>query len=888
VSRAFYRTLLLAYPPGFRAVHGDDATDVFADLAHAARLRGGPRLLGLWLRTIPAVVRGGISERRELRGSPPGRTPSPWRPDMLTNELKQSVRALARRPAFALTAVLTLALGIGATTAVFSVVDAVLLSPLPYEDPDALVELRHVVPELATGEWGLSQAGYFYFREHAETLQDIAAYRGGSMVRTGDGPPQRLQSFGVTASLLSTLGVTPELGRPFTAADDTPGAPPVAILSHGLWTRSFGADPGVIGSSVLLGGTAYEIIGVMPESFRYPSASTDVWVPMRLDPDARPVNSHIFAAVARMSPGATVETVRSELTGLIGRFPEEMPTAYGNGFIERSGFRPVVRSLLEETVGGVRAILWIVLGAAALVLIIACANVANLMMLRSEGRRRELAVRSALGASRGALLRFSLSEAAIVSLAGGAIGIVLAWAGVRLLVLAAPPGLRRVEEIAMRPLAAVTAVAIAVVVALVLGVASSMRGGVGVAEQLKSGGRAGSADRRRARARGAFVVTQVAMAVLLVAGSGLLLRSILKLRGVDPGFSPDNVLTVRLALSPAKYPDDGQAMGFFEQVTERIGSLSGVRAAGIVDGLPLGSRASDNANGFADLPDGSEQTLLFDTKFAGPGYLEAMGLRLIEGRTFERRDMESGTLGAVVTRSLAEQLWPDGSALGKRARPLMTDYPWHTIVGVVEDVRTEFLDRAPEPTIYFPYADVRWGRSFYLAIRAEGPPGELLPAVRDQVWALDPDVPMGTVATMEDLIGEQFATTSFTLTLVGAAAAMALFLCAVGIYGVIGYAVRQRHFEIGVRMALGARAAQVAGMVIGQTLVLASAGILIGLGLALAGMGLLESLLFEVTPTDPLTLGAVALGLALVAALAGALPARRATRVDALIALQGE
>jgi len=886
LSRALYRLLLLAYPPAFRRAHGEDATDVFVDLVCATHLRGATRLLRLWLRTVPAVVQGGLQERRESRPVVPPPAPQ-WSPEMSISELRQSVRALLRRPGFTLTAVLTLALGIGATTAVFSVVDAVLLNPLPYEDSDQLVVLGHEVPEIASGTWGLSQAGYFYFRAHAETLQDIGAYRETAVVKTGDGPPQRVNAAYVTASLLSVLGTKPQLGRPFTAADDTPGAPDIAILSHALWVQSFGGSSAVVGSSVMLDGIRHEIVGVMPEEFRFPGPSTGVLIPARWDPDARPVNQHTYPGLARMRAGETPESVRTELTGLITRFPEEMPTAYGNGFIERSGFRPVVISLLDETVGGVRTVLWIVLGATALVLIVACANVANLMMLRSEGRRRELAVRAALGASRGVLLRFALAEAALVALFSGVIGVALAWVGVRLLVLAAPSGLARADEIGMQPEAALAAVVVAAVVALVLGLAGSVQADAGVAEQLKSGGRAASSGRLRTRARGAFVVTQVAMAVLLVVGSGLLLRSFLQLRDVDPGFSPDNVLTVRLALSFAKYEEAADAHRFFEQVSERVRELPGVVAAGVVDGLPLDSRASDNLNGFADLPDGSEQNILFDTKFTGPGYLETMGMRLDEGRTFERRDMEASP-GAVVTRSLAEQLWPGDTAIGKRARPLMTDYPWHTIIGVVEDIRTEDLKEAPQPTIYFPYTDILWGRTFSLAIRTTGSPAALLPALREQVWALDPDVPMDNVALMSEVVARQFSTTSFTLKLVGGAAALALFLCAVGIYGVIGYAVSQRHFEIGVRMALGARASQVAGMIIGQTMALAGIGIAIGLALSFVGMSLMESLLFEVAPGDPLTLAGVVLGLAAVAALAGALPARRATRVDAVVVLQGE
>lgn len=807
--------------------------------------------------------------------------------DTLARELRHAVRALVRRPGFALSCILTLALGIGATTAVFSVVDTVLLNPLPYPAPDRLIVVKHVVPKIAGGEWGLSQSGYFYFREHADSLEDIGAYWDTSRVITGDGAPERLRLTAITASVLSTLGAAPELGRLITAADDRPGSPEVVLLSHGLWVSSFGADPAIVGSRILLSGDSYEVIGVMPESFRFPAPGTDAWLPSHFDPAATPVNQHTFSGIARMRAGVTPDDVRAELQALVGRFPEELPTAYGNGFVERSGFQVVTRDLLEETVGNVSTLLWIVLAAAVIVLIVACANVAHLMVLRSQGRRREVAVRAALGASRPALLRYSLIEAAVPAVIGGAGGLALAWMGVQLLVLAAPSGLSRIDEIGVRAPAALVAILNVVVVAAALGAVSTLRWRSDLSDELKSGGRTGSADRHRMRLRGAFVVTQVSMAALLMAGSGVLLRSFLNLRAVDPGFSPDNVLTLELSLSPTKYDDDA-AFRFFDQVSERLRGLPGVSAVGAVTGLPLVSRASDNANGVADLPDGTEQTIVMDTKFAGPGYFEALDMRLLEGRTFENRDMEAGNQGAIITRALAEEVWPGQSALGKRIRPLLTDFPWHTVVGVIDDVRTEDIKGAPEPTVYFPYADLAWSRSFDFAVRTDGPPQPLLPAVRREVWALDPDVPLSSVATMAELVSDHFSRTTFTLTLLGGAAAMALFLCAVGIYGVIGYAVSQRRFEIGVRMALGARSGQVAGMVFGQTMMLAAAGIVLGVALALAGMGLMESLLFEVAPTDPLTLLAVALGLAAVAALAGALPARGATRVDAAVALQGE
>ena len=878
------RVLLLLYPAPIRRAHGPEI--LAATTAEWQRRQGIARFLA-WLLTD--ILRTRADERRALRSDTP--LPSPRRPtrgalmDNFLRDLYHGARALLRRPGFAAAAVVTLAFGIGATTAVFSVVETVLLRPLPYAEPDRLVSLSHGVPKIAIGEWGLSRAGYFYFRERAETLEDIGAYREVSRVLTGDVDPERLRGATITWSVISTLGINPEIGRPFTLDDDLPGAPPVVLISNGLWRRAFGADPEIVGRSIELEGGDVEVVGVMPSSFRFPSAPTDFWMPMQFDPQARPVNQHIFPGVALLAPGVTPEQARTELNVLVGRFSEEMPTAYGNGFIEDSGFHAVVRSLLDAKVGSVRALLFIVLAAAALVLVIACANVANLMVLRSEARRTELAVRAALGAAGGRLLWYSLSEALVLAGAGGLLGGLIAWGGVGALVRAAPPGLPRLEEVGLDPAALAVTSVIVLALALLLGAAGAVRGGSALTESLKQG-RAASADRGRLRLRAALVVTQMAMAVVLLAGAGLLFRSFINLRAVDPGFSAEDVLTFQLSVPFSDYPENEQVLTFYQQIIDRVRSLPGVEAAGFTTGAPLASHPAENANDVADLPDGSDVRALIDTKFVGPEYFEVMRMRLVEGRTFERGDMEPGSEGVIVTRSLAEFYWPGESAIGRRARPLMTDYPWHTVVGVIEDIRTEELTMAPEPTLYFPYTDVVYLRSFTVALRSEVPLADLLPAIRAQVAELDPRVPLASIATMEEVVADDLSRTTFTLALLAAASGVALVLGIVGVYGVISYAVSRRYFEIGIRMALGARAPQVAGLVFGQTMTLALAGIVVGLVLAVAGTRWMEFLLFETAPTDPLTLAAVALGLALVAALAGLLPARRATRVDAVVALR--
>jgi predicted permease len=901
VVAVLYRLLLWLYPRRVRLNHGAEMVAT-VETEWSRRTSDGLRgIVGFvfWLvadiaRSLPSqhIQRAArwIGVRSQRRGRQRHRSYLRWRERTGTalRDVRIAVRALLRSVEFSATAAVTLALAIGANTAVFSVVDRVLLRPLPYPESENLVVIRHPVPGYSAGEWGLSRAGYFYFKQNSRALQDLGVYRFPAVVLTGGGQPERVDAALITASVLSTLQVAPRLGRPISPDDDVPGAQPVVLLSHDLWMRRFGGDASIIGRTIVVDGFPEEVIGVMRRGFHFPLPSTHVWRPLRLDPNGRAINQHTYSAVGRLESGVTTEEALGELRAFVSRFTEEFPSAYSSAFMEESRFDVVVRQLLDDTVQNVRRALWIVLGTVAIVLLMACANVANLYLVRAEGRRREVALRTALGADRVHLLGHYLTESLVLATTAGIVGVGLAYIGVDLLIAFAPEGLPRIQEIGLDHRAVVIAGVLTVFSALFFGTFPLLRRSeTNLTEDLKEGARSASPSRQRQRIRAGLVVSQVAMALLLLAASGLLFRSFLALKSVDLGFEPENVLTVRLSANRAQYPDVASRQRFFETARERLAELPMVSSVGMVWQMEIAGGASDNATGVADLPDGGETTQVIDTKFAGAGYFEAMGMRIVEGRFMERIDQDMAAPGAIITRSMAEEFWPGQSALGKRVRPLFRELPWHTVVGVIEDVRTEGIRKAPEPTVYFPYTAPSVP-SMAFAIRATLPMSAIFPAVQREVSAIDPDVPLAEVATMERIVADDMASTTFTLSLLGLAAVMALVLGAVGIYGVVSYMVSQRTPEIGIRLALGARATQVGGMVLSHTMRLVLLGIGVGVGAALASNRVVNAVLFGVRPTDPATFLAVCLVLVGVAALAGYFPARRASRVDPVEALRAE
>jgi len=812
----------------------------------------------------------------------------------LAQQVRLALRTLARTPLFTGVAVLTLAVAIGANTAIFSVVNSVLLEPLPYPESDRLVSVYFTAPGVGYPEVPFSDGAFIRVREGEEAFAGIAMYGLENVNLTGEGAPERLSGVRVTPNLFEVLRSPPALGRAFTEADGQPGAEPVVILSHDLWMRRYGADQSVVGRTLQMDGEARRVVGVAAKDFAFPAPEADVWRPLLVDPATAQPGNFSYPAIARLEPGVDIAAATADLDRLIIRFSEAYPEELPMAFLEQARFAGVVKPLKEQLVGDVGQALWMILGTVGFVLLIACANVANLFLVRAEGRGRELAVRSALGARRGDLAGLFLGESLILGLLGGAMGLLLAFAAVRGLLALAPGGIPRLHEIGVNGDVLAFTAGISLVAGLFFGSFPAFRyRPADLSVALKEGGRASTTGGERHRARSTLVVVQVAMALVLLVASGLMVRSFERLRAVDPGFDSHSVLTVRLALSQTDYPDDARVAAFWTRLRERIAELPGATSVGAVNHLPLGDTRSSGSIGIEDHPTADDELPpVALQKMTTPGYFRTLGIPLIEGRAFEPGDAADGFRAAVVNRAFAERWWPGESPLGRRVR-LSESEEWYEIVGVVGNVREESLEKEPGAAVYFPHSvgardAPRTSRSMALVVRTAGDPRALMEPVRDAIWSLDPNLPIASQRTMEDLVSRSMARTSFTLVMLGIGAALALLLGAVGIYGVLSYAVSQRTRELGIRMALGASASGVRRMVVRQGLQLALIGVSLGLIAAYGLSGLLQGLLYEVSATDPLSYVAVTAVLVAVAVLACYLPARRASSTDPLEALRQE
>ncbi|HEX6536225.1 MAG TPA: ABC transporter permease [Gemmatimonadaceae bacterium] len=816
----------------------------------------------------------------------------------------KAARRLLRAPSFAFAALLTLALGIGAATAVFEVVDAVLLSPLPYPDAGRLVGLSHTLAVSGISEVDQSDASYLYYRGASHVFTDIGAYSAGA-VNLGavdgagagdDARPERAGAARITPSVLSVLRAAPIRGRAFAADDDVPGAAPVVLIGERLWRTTYGADPGIVGRRIRVDGVAREVVGIMPAAFAFPDASTELWLPSGIDPMHTESATFDWQAVARLRDGVTPASAGAELTRLLPRLPESFPGRLTASAIAVTQMRAVVRPLRDIVVGDVGRVLWVVLGAVGFVLLIACANVANLFLVRAEGRQREMAVRRALGAGRPAMLGEFLGEAAVVAALGGALGLVLAALGVHLLrTLGAGMNVPRITEVHLSlPVLAFAVVVTALAALLVAAVPALRSGAISPAAALAGSGRSATVGRERRRARSLLVAAQVALALVLLAGAGLMARSFARLRSVRPGFDPAHALALRVSLPEPSYRTPESVAEFDIRAVDGIAALPGVEAVGIASKLPLDAEGKqDTAVWVEDHPlRPHEMPGIHPVAYVSAGFFRAMGIPLVAGRTFDRVDPARAPLDVVVSRALAERYWKGESAIGKRIR-LNPRSPWSTVIGVAGDVRGAALEQPPEQMVYCPLVAAqgagRWTpRDVAIVVRARGAVSSIEGPVRATVRELDPAIPVYRSRPLDALVSRASARTSFTLLLLGIASAMSLALGAVGIYGVISYTVSLRTREIGVRLALGARPADVRRMVSRQALALAAAGVVAGLAGAAVLTRLLAALLYEVSPTDPVTLGGAALLLLLVAVAASWLPARRASAVDPGIALRGE
>ncbi len=813
----------------------------------------------------------------------------------LASQLRHALRRLRGSPSFVLLCVLTLAVGIGAVVTVFSVVNGVLLDPLPYPEPDRLVSLLHTAPGLNRPQLPQSPGSYLLYRRESRALASMGLYRKVQVNFIGGPSPERLTGASVTPSLLRLLGVAPALGREFTEEDARPpkGAR-VALLSDRLWRRSFGGDRRVLGRAVRIDGLPYEIIGVMRPGFEFPQTETDVWLPLVVDPARAPLGEFSFTGVGRLAPGASSERAQTELSGLIAGLQKRFPGDDAAPILDHAGLAARVHPLRDELVGDFGRVLWILLGAVGCVLLIACANVANLLIVRGEGRRREMAVYTALGAPRGSLVGAVLAESLLLGLAGGALGLLVASGALRLLSVLGPAELPRLANVRLDGRVLAFTLALSLLTSVLFGLLPALRSSrvEDLASELKSaGGRSATAGRSRQRARQLLSGLQIALALILLTGSGLMLRTFLRVVKLNPGFDPQGVLTLQLALPTVEYPDEVSTARFYQRLSDRLQALPGVVAAGVVSGLPLGGHAT--GTGFEiegqSLPKGAPPpVLIYD--YVSDGYFRALSIPLREGRLLEARDQEQRTGAVVVGETLAKRIWPGQSAVGKRLRPDDSNLPWLTVVGVVGDVRNEELTDDPDGIVYQPMLGKvpgMWAvRQMAVVLRTRSRPEAMAGAVRREIAALAPDLPVSNVLTLDRLVERSRARVSFSVVMFALAAAVALVLGAVGIYGFISYLTGQRTPEIGVRMAIGAGAWDIRWMILKESLAIVLVALAAGLAGAFWMTRWLKTLLFEVSPLDPLTFALTSLLLVAVALLASDLPASRAARIDPLQALQ--
>lgn len=823
----------------------------------------------------------------------------------IAQPLRFAWRSLRRTPAFTISAILTLVIGVGASVAIFAVINGVLLRPLPFGNPERLVGAWHALPGVSIDKANQTQGTYFTYKRLARTIENMGLAQPSAVnvaAPGGDGEPQRLAAAYITSSLIQTLQMSPIIGRNFSDAEDMPNGPSVVIISEPLWRTRFGADSGVIGRLLEVNGLSREIVGVMPADFRFPEADTRLWLPLQLDPNAAFAGGFNYDGVARLKPGVSVAAAQRDFATMLPRvaeqFPDLAPGVPMKVLIEQARPSPVLIPLRQDQTLSIARTLWMVGAAAGLVLLVACANVANLILVRADSRHRELAVREALGAGRSRVLSHFFAESVLLAGLSGGIGLGLAWIAVRALVLSGPADIPRLAGLRIDAMTVLFAVAVSLFVALLTSVIPALRvGRMPLASALREGGRGGTSGRAQQRLRGAMVAVQIALALVVLAGSGLLVRTFQQLNAVRPGFDGTNVATFWLSLPRARYANDSAVVRFWSLLSERTAMLPGVRGVGLTSRLPLLSYGM-NQNPFYAEDDPTTATkippLQLYTSTDG-AYFNAMGIPVLAGRTFERMGVQRGD-EVVISQRTAEQFWKDPTgraALGKRFRSLPGG-PWNTVIGVVGNARDTSLAAPPSQTVYFPITAARdtlyaqSQRTLALVVKTTGDPAVIRNPVEGVIRELDPTLPPFEVQPMSAVMRDSMSRLSFMIIMLAAAAVVTLLLGAIGLYGVMAYVVTLRTRELGVRVALGASPRSVAAMMTGQGLVLTAAGIAGGLLLFAVASRFLRAFLYGVAPGDPVTLAVASTLLAGIAALASWIPARRASRVDPAEVLRSE
>ena len=802
-------------------------------------------------------------------------------------DLRYALRMLLKNPAFTIVAVIALALGIGANTAIFSVVNTVLLRPLPYKDPERLVMVWEDASKHGYPRDTPAAANFVDWRDQNQVFEGMAAIADESFNLTGAGDPERLEGRRVSANLFPMLGVEPQIGRVFSAAEDQPGSQRVVLLSYGLWQRRFGGDPSIVGKPLTLNGESHTVVGVMPARFQFPTSDDQAWVPIAFTPEqAARRNRHYLQVVARLKPGVSLGQAQTEMSTIATRLEQQYPQS-------NADLGATVTSLHEHLVGDIRPALLILLGAVSLVLLIACANVANLLLARAAVRQKEIAVRIALGARRLRLVRQFLTESVLLSTLGGIVGLAIAFTGLVLLRTFIPENISQAREISIDLKVLGFTLFVSVLTGVIFGLAPAIQAvRFNQSETLKEGGRDAATGGSGKRLRSVLVMAEVAISLVLLIGAGLLINSFLRLRNVDPGFRADNLLTMKIVLPEPKYEEFERRQAFYTDLVQRVESIAGVRSAAVTTNLPLyrqGNSITVRIEGKPEPPPGQEQVVV--TRIISPGYFDTMTIPLLSGRKLNDQDVAtSRNASAVISETMARRFWPNEDPVGKRFAPgrVTSDEDWINVVGVVKDVRQFELTAEPRPQMYLSYRQAGFFAPRDLVVKTDIEPTSMAATVRNAVWEIDKDQPVSDIRTMEAILADSIARQRFSMLLLAIFAGVALILAAVGIYGVMSYSVAQRTHEIGIRMALGAQTGAVLKLAVGYGMKLVIIGIVVGLIAAFALTRLMSTLLFGVTATDPTTFTLISLLLVGVAALASYIPARRATKVDPIIALRYE